>query len=172
MCPQFGMEVRRAVDSSHWRGARTRLWLRSQRELGTAVGKLSIRPCPIRIPDRVAHPCQRHLPVEGHQFVLACDCPGQMVGISRPQSPLTFEQLPPDFNNGRASFEYVQMRRYISIHFISSLICESNIDPELSVMGKLLILTDIREKLIFAFYKHLILISGAVNERGTPAWGR
>ena len=51
-------------------------------------------------------------------------------------------------------------------------ICESNIDPELSVMGKLLILTDIREKLIFAFYKHLILISGAVNESRTPAWGR
>lgn len=95
-----------------------------------------------------------------------------MVGISRPQSPLTFEQLLLDFNNGRASFEYVQMRRYISIHFISSLICESNIDLELSVMGKLLILTDIREKLIFAFYKHLILISGAVNERGMPAWRR
>ena len=40
------------------------------------------------------------------------------------------------------------------------------------MMGKLLILTDIREKLIFAFYKHLILISGAVNESRTPAWGR
>lgn len=112
------------------------------------------------------------LPVEGHQFVLACACSGQMVGISRPQSPLTFEQLPPNFNNERSFFEYVQMRRYISIHFISSLICESNIDPELSVMGKLLILTDIRVKLIFAFYKHLILISGAVNESRTPAWGR
>lgn len=110
--------------------------------------------------------------MEGHQFVLACYCSGQMVGISRPQSPLTFEQLPPNFNNERTSFEYVQMRRYISIHFISSLICESNIDPELSVMGKLLILTDIREKLIFAFYKHLILISGVVNESRTPAWGR
>jgi hypothetical protein len=39
-------------------------------------------------------------------------------------------------------------------------------------MGKLLILTDIRKKLIFAFYKHLILISGAVNECHTPARGR
>lgn len=160
------------MDSSRWIDAHTRPWLRSQHELGIKVGKLSIRLCPIRIPGRVAHPHQRRLPVEGHQFVLAFNCPGQMAGISRPQSPLTFEQLPPDFNNRRASFEYVQMRRYISIHFISSLICESNIDPELSVMGKLLILTDIREKLIFAFYKHLILISGAVNERGMPAWGR
>lgn len=59
----------------------------------------------------------------------------------------------------KGPLEYVQMRRYISIHFIPSLICESNIDPQLSVMGKLLILADIREKLIFAFYKHLILIS-------------
>lgn len=126
---------------------------------------------PYKVSGRAA-PHLPGLPVEGHRFVLAWNCSGQMVGISRPQSPLTFEQLLLNFNNERASFEYVQMRRYISIHFISSLICESNIDLELSVMGKLLILTDIREKLIFAFYKHLILISGTVNECHTPAWGR
>lgn len=164
------------MDGSHWQGAYARPWLQSQCELGTVAGKLSIALCPIKIPGRAACPrCRPHplgLPVEGHQFVLACDCSGQMAGISRPQSLLTFQQLLPNFSNERASFEYVQMRRYISIHFISSLICESNIDPELSVMGKLLILTDRREKLIFAFYKHLILISGAVNQCCTPAWGR
>lgn len=146
------------MDGGHWRRAHARPWLRSQCELGTVAGKLSIPLCPIK--SLGGPPLHAPvLPVEGHQCVLACDCSGQMVGVSRPQSPLTFEQLSPDFSNERASFEYVQMRRYISIHFISSLICESNIDPELSVMGKLLILTDIREKLIFAFYKHLILIS-------------
>lgn len=122
------------------------------------AGKRSIPLCPIKAPAELA-PRPPGLPVDGHQFVLTRDCLCQMVGISGPQSPLTFEQLLRNFNNERAPFESVQMRRYISIHFISSLICESNIDLELSVMGKLLILTDIREKLIFAFYKHLILIS-------------
>lgn len=159
------------MDGGPWRCAHARPWLRSQCELGTVAGKLSIPLCPIKSLAEPPLP-PPGLPAEGHQFVLACGCSGQMVGVSRPQSPLTFEQLSPNFSNERASFEYVQMRRYISIHFISSLICESNIDPELSVMGKLLILTDIREKLIFAFYKHLILISGAVNECCTPAWGR
>lgn len=82
-----------------------------------------------------------------------------MAGLSRPQSPLTFEQLPRNFSECKGRFECAQMRCCISIHSLSSLICESNIDPELSVMGKLLILTAIREKLIFAFYKHLVLIS-------------
>lgn len=63
------------------------------------------------------------------------------------------------------------MRYYISIHFISGHIYESNIDPELSVIEKLLILTDIREKLISSFYKHLILISSDVNENSRMAWG-
>lgn len=63
------------------------------------------------------------------------------------------------------------MRYYISIHFIPGHICESNIDLELSVIKKLLILTDIREKLISSFYKHVILISSDVNENFRMAWG-
>lgn len=120
------------MDGGHWQCPHELSW--SQRELrpGGRASSLALSALYSpwqRLPRSSPAPCG-----EGHQFVLACDCSGQMVGISRPQSPLTFEQCR-NFNNERTSFEYVQMRRYISIHFISSLICESNIDPELSVMG-------------------------------------
>lgn len=36
------------MDGGHWRGARAGRWLRSQCELGTVAGKLSIPLCPIK----------------------------------------------------------------------------------------------------------------------------
>lgn len=105
-------------------------------------GKLSIPPA-LRCPGRAApglrgasdSPSPRPLGPDGGFQVTAPSDPGRWRGVRSVEGPR----------------ESAQMRCYISIHFIRSLICESNIDPELSVTGKLLILTDIREKPIFAF---------------------